>query len=292
MPDSTRAIALVAATTRTDDELAALFGAVYADYFVPVHLDAIALRTMVRRFDLDLAASRLALDGAHAVGIAMLGLRDHAAWVGGMGVVPGERRTGLGRRLMESVIGEARERGCHTVQLEVLEQNTGAIELYRGLGFRSWRTLDVWSLGAPLTDAGARAVPAPEARAWIAARREAPEPWQRADASLDHFDVPETPLRALEVVAAGARTGAAVALVAGGRASLLQIALDGADPVADARALIAGAGAWAPGVRFLNVPSEHPASVALAAAGATLEARQFEMTLALGPDASAGETLP
>jgi hypothetical protein len=62
MPETTRAIALVAAATRTDDELAALFGAVYADYLVPVHLDAIALRTMVRRFDLDLAASLKILD--------------------------------------------------------------------------------------------------------------------------------------------------------------------------------------------------------------------------------------
>jgi ribosomal protein S18 acetylase RimI-like enzyme len=288
MPDSTRAIALVAAATRTDEELAALFGAVYADYFVPVHLDAIALRTMARRFDLDLAASRVVFEGGQPAGIAMLGLRGETAWVGGMGVVPGARRAGLGRRLMESVIGEARARGCRSVQLEVLEQNAGAIALYRGLGFHAWRTLDVWALGTPLPGAGAREIPAPEARAWIAQRRAAPEPWQRADGSLDHFDLPETPLRGLEVRAGGARTGAAVALVAGGRASLLQMALEGDEPVAAARALIAGAFGWAPGVRFLNVPTGHPAAAALAAAGATLEARQFEMTLALVPGPAGG----
>jgi ribosomal protein S18 acetylase RimI-like enzyme len=285
MPDSTRAIALVAATTRTDEELAALFGAVYADYFVPVHLDAIALRTMVRRFDLDLAASRVAQDSGQAVGVALLGLRRETAWVGGMGVVPGARRTGLGRRLMESVIAEARERGCRTVQLEVLEQNAGAIALYRALGFHAWRNLDVWALGTPLPDAGAREIPTSEARAWIAARRTAPEPWQRADDSLDRFDLPENPLRALELGAGGTRAGAAGVLVSGGRASLLQLVAEGADPVATARALLAGAGAWAPSVRFLNVPSEHPAAKALAGAGATLEARQFEMTLTLAREA-------
>jgi hypothetical protein len=137
-----------------------------------------------------------------------------------------------------------------------------------------------------LPDAGARAIPAADARAWIAARRTAPEPWQRADGSLDRFDVPETPLRGLELAADGVRTGAAVALVAGGRASLLQMAVEGADPVAGARALIAGAGAWAHSVRFLNVPADHAAATALAAAGAALEACQFEMTLALEPGAA------
>jgi len=179
MPDSTQTITLVAASTRTDDELAALFGAVYADYFVPVHLDAIALRTMVRRFDLDLGASRIALDRGRAVAVALLGLRGASAWVGGMGVVPESRRTGLGRRVMEAVIAEARARDCSTLQLEVLEQNIGASALYRELGFRAWRKLDVWALDAPLPDAGAREIPAAVARAWIAARREAPEPWQR-----------------------------------------------------------------------------------------------------------------
>ncbi len=286
MPDSTRAIDVVAATTRTDEQLAALFGAVYADYFVPVHLDGIALRTMVRRFDLDLGASRIAVAGGQALAIALLGLRGTRAWVGGMGVVPQARRTGLGRRLMEVVVAVARARGCDAVQMEVLEQNAGAIALYRELGFRAWRSLDVWALGRALPDAGARAIPAAEARAWIAARRTAPEPWQRADESLDRFDLPESPLRGLEVAAGGNRTGAAVALVAGGRASLLQMAVEGADPVAAARALIAGAGAWAPSVRFLNVPGDHPAAAALAAAGATLEARQFEMALALDSGAA------
>jgi GNAT superfamily N-acetyltransferase len=286
MPESTQAITLVAADTCTDEELAGLFSAVYADYFVPVHLDAIALRTMVQRFDLALDGSRVVRDRGRAVAVALLGLRGTSAWIGGMGVVPEARRTGLGRRVMEAVIDVARARGCATVQLEVLEQNAGAIALYRELGFSAWRKLDVWALAAPLPAAGAREVPAADARAWIVARRTVPEPWQRADGSLDRFDVPESPLRGLELMANGVRAGAAVALVAGGRASLLQMAVEGADPVATARALVAGAGAWAPTVRFLNVPGDHPAATALADAGAALEARQFEMTLPLDPGAA------
>jgi GNAT superfamily N-acetyltransferase len=283
MTAPTPAIEMSAASTFTDDELAALFAAVYSDYFVPVHLDAVALRGMVRRFDLDLESSRVAASATAPLGIALLGLRGDRAWVGGMGVVPQARRSGLGRRLMESVIGVARARGCRSVQLEVLEQNASAIALYRALGFLPWRTLDVWSLTIGLAVSGARDVALADARAWIAAHRGAPEPWQRADASLDRFDTPENPLRALETVVDGERTGAAIALVAGGRASLLQMEAAGPDPVATAHALVAGAGHWAPGVRFLNVPSDHPAAAVMAAAGATLEARQFEMTLALEP---------
>jgi ribosomal protein S18 acetylase RimI-like enzyme len=275
---STTPFVLTPAAQHDDEALAAVFGAAYADYFVPMHVDAATIRFMVERFDLDLDASRVALRGDERVGVAMLGVRGREAWIGGMGVAPSARRGGLGRALMEAVIGEAGARGVSAVGLEVLVQNAPAIALYEALGFTTWRDLEVWSLATPLAGGTARAIPASEARAWITARRTAPEPWQRADASLDRFDDPSHPLRGLEVVERGERVAAGVGLVNGARASLLQVH---ATDAAAARSLCASASAWAPTLRFLNVPSGHAIAALLARAGATLEARQHEMRLEL-----------
>lgn len=50
-------------------------------------------------------------------------------------VTASARRTGLGRVLMQTLIGEARERGAQQVFLEVRADNPGAQRLYHDLGF-------------------------------------------------------------------------------------------------------------------------------------------------------------
>ncbi len=281
----TPAFEMVPAGTLDDAALAELFVRAYTGYFVPVHVTDALLRTMVRHFDLDLEASRVAIGSAGPVGIAMLGLRGERAWIGGMGVAPASRRAGVGRALMQAAIAQARARAVRVLGLEVLEQNAGAIALYEALGFRRLRELEVWALAAPLAGPGgaprARELPAAEARAWIAAHRAAPEPWQRADESLDRFDTQAQPLRGLEVHAHGQRLGAAVGTASAERASLLQLATTCVRPEDTARALCVAARAWAPVLRFLNVPADAPAAAVLRAAGATLEARQLEMALEL-----------
>jgi GNAT superfamily N-acetyltransferase len=53
-----------------------------------------------------------------------------------MWVDPEARRSGLGRRLIESVVGWARDRGARKVNLWVTDANEPAIALYRAYGFR------------------------------------------------------------------------------------------------------------------------------------------------------------
>lgn len=232
--------------------LAALFTAGYEGYYVPLHVDEQALTFMVGAWDIDLSRSRVALRGEDRVGVAMLGVRGERGWIGGLGVVPGARRSGVGRALMEALLAEAPA----DVSLEVIEQNEPAIRLYESLGFERTRILEVWSLTEQAPPATARTV---ESRPL----GQADLPWQRADASL--------PAEVEQIEVDGA---AALIRVTGPRVSVLQ--LEAQDETA-AEALLAAARARGESLHYVNVPEGDPASAALQALGGTLELRQFEM---------------
>jgi len=75
-----------------------------------------------------------ALDG-EIVGYAGLFAGRDQADVQTIAVRPDHQRTGLGRRLLNSLLDEARRRGCREVFLEVRAENTAAIRLYERTGF-------------------------------------------------------------------------------------------------------------------------------------------------------------
>jgi len=120
----------VSATRRAE-----LFNAAYEGYFVPFHIDEQQLSFMDDAYDLDLDASQIAFHDDEAVGLANLGLRGDDAWIGGVGVVAGARRSGVGERLMRALHEQAREHGARRVWLEVIVENTGARALYEKLGY-------------------------------------------------------------------------------------------------------------------------------------------------------------
>jgi ribosomal protein S18 acetylase RimI-like enzyme len=54
----------------------------------------------------------------------------------GMGVRAEWRRQGVGRRMLEACLSQARNSGIEKVELEVFSDNVGAIRLYDSFGFR------------------------------------------------------------------------------------------------------------------------------------------------------------
>jgi ribosomal protein S18 acetylase RimI-like enzyme len=250
----------------SDEEFAALFTASYEGYLVPFSIDAAGVRFLTEAFDLDRGASRIAVRDGVRVGAANLGLRGTDAWIGGVGVVPEERRHGVGRLLMEAVHDQARARGVERVWLEVIVDNTPAIALYERLGYERVRDVEVWSVpGAPGPVAS---VPAARARRTIADERVTREPWQRADATVDKLD---------DVVGIASGGAAAVLRVAQGRAQLLQAA----GPTTPLQAVLRAAAALADSLTALNVPVDDPMRPALEGLGGHVDVRQHEMVLEL-----------
>jgi [ribosomal protein S18]-alanine N-acetyltransferase len=71
------------------------------------------------------------------VGYAGLSLHDREAWVQNIAVRRDRQRHGLGRRLLEALLGEAAARGVTTVLLEVAVDNGPAQRLYAEYGFET-----------------------------------------------------------------------------------------------------------------------------------------------------------
>jgi len=246
-------------------ERAELFNAAYEGYLIPFHLDERQLASMDDTFDLDLDASRIAYRDGTTVGLGNLGVRGEDAWIGGVGVVPAERRSGVGEALMRALHEQARERGVRRVWLEVIVENTGAFALYEKLGYRTFREVEVWSLPLSVSEQSeAEDASVEDAHARIGEVRRARDPWQRADETLAHYS------DARGVVT---NAGAAVYRQPGEHVQLVQIA---GEPEPLLRALRA----LGP-VSVLNLPQDDPAAPVLRALGGSVVVRQHEMLFEL-----------
>lgn len=243
-------------------ELAELFNKAYSDYLVPFHLDPDRLGFMVEAFDLDLDASRIALRDGEPVGIGQLGIRAEDGWIGGLGVAPEARRSGIGELLMRALHDEGRARGLRRVWLEVIEANERAFLLYEKLGYRVVRDVEVWSLSGDHEPGSAEQVSLDVASTLVADER---EPWQRSDASVARLD---------DVQAIADDRSAAIFTVLGGRVLLLQI---GGDALENVLRSLSAYGV----IDALNLPRDGAAAKAFAALGGTLVVRQRELLLEL-----------
>ena len=269
------------------EALAALFTRGYAGYAVPVSVDVAALDVMVRWTDIDLASSRVALVDGEPRGLVLLALRHDRSWIGGLAVVPEHRRGGLGLALMREALAEAARRGARETTLEVIEPNLAALALYERLGFRRTRILEVWNLAtAPAMPAGHEVSPVPvaQARARVRALRELPEPWQRADETVDRLLESTSDVEGRIVTREGRPVGACLVRPAAGRVSIVQLATE-PDGAAEATAALLASALRIEGVttaRWLDLPASARAAAVLRAAGARREIGQHEMRLALG----------
>ncbi len=81
-------------------------------------------------------AATIVEDRGGIVGSVMAAFDREACRVLSVAVLPGWRRRGIGRALMDAVEQLARGRGFPIVRLEVGVRNDGAIEFYKRLGYK------------------------------------------------------------------------------------------------------------------------------------------------------------
>src|SRR6266478_6206567 len=77
----------------------------------------------------------VAEDDGSIVGTAMAGYDGHRGWVHLLAVLPGLRRRGIGRALMEEAQRLLAALGCPKLNLQVRGINRGVVAFYEKLGF-------------------------------------------------------------------------------------------------------------------------------------------------------------
>ncbi|MEM6282049.1 MAG: GNAT family N-acetyltransferase [Chloroflexota bacterium] len=159
----------------------------YKDYYVPLNMDVAQLRDNIARYNTVMSASQVATVDGNVVGLGMLAQRGKRGWIGGVGVIEGYRRQGIGRQLMHGLLAAAREIALETVQLEVIMKNTRARSLYDSLGFEAVRTLHVAEGYArfPSEDYRFQEVRAENVFKFFDAFHTTPLPWQRERVSIE-----------------------------------------------------------------------------------------------------------
>jgi ribosomal protein S18 acetylase RimI-like enzyme len=113
----------------------------FEGYIVPVRTTPESWERRFRSEHLDPFASRIYERDGEAAAVLFVCRRGWTSRVGGMAVAADARGQGLGRRVMRDAIADARDRGDQALLLEVIEQNTPAVKLYKSLGFRMARRL-------------------------------------------------------------------------------------------------------------------------------------------------------
>lgn len=130
-------------------ECAAAMERCFEGYVVPVRVTAESWERRFRGEHLDGFASRVYSHEGRPAAVLFITRRGWTSRVGGMAVAKELRGSGLGRRVMLDAIADARARGDRALLLEVIEQNTPAVNLYASLGFQVARRLVGWRWTPP-----------------------------------------------------------------------------------------------------------------------------------------------
>lgn len=146
------------------ERLCAAMNAAFSDYVIPLKLSVAQFETFQRQRGFDARRSFLLWDGEEIAAFwfsgASLPRQQNRAYTLSVGTVPGHRRKGLSRRLLEAVVSEQRRSDrTEGLQLEVITSNTPAIASYEAMGFVKARTLRVLKLESqPSANASSAAV--------------------------------------------------------------------------------------------------------------------------------------
>jgi GNAT superfamily N-acetyltransferase len=131
------------------DEVLVLISAQFDEHEIQTPVDRLREAVVAVLADARLGLFLLARRQGLTVGVAYLSFTwtlEHCgrtSWLEELYVVPSERGHGIGDRLLQAALVEARERGCAAVDLEVEHSQKRAENLYRRAGFEP-RTRARW----------------------------------------------------------------------------------------------------------------------------------------------------
>lgn len=120
----------------------------FADYLVPIQLDAAQFRVKIKREGIAPSFCAAAYVGTEMAGFILTGLGEWqgkpTAYNAGTGVLPQFRGYNLTQQLYAYMLPKLRESGVEQCLLEVMQENAPALRAYKAIGFKVTRTLDLF----------------------------------------------------------------------------------------------------------------------------------------------------
>jgi len=135
-PTTDSPIELRPASAFSVKQLTIIYNQTRVDYLVPMPMNMARMIEYIQVYDIDLENSFVAMQDEKMIALGMLGVREGRAWITRLGVLPGDRRHGLGLRMMTSLLEAAERKGIQFTMLEVIKNNTPAYKLFLKLGYR------------------------------------------------------------------------------------------------------------------------------------------------------------
>ncbi|HET89527.1 MAG TPA: GNAT family N-acetyltransferase [Chloroflexi bacterium] len=134
---------VVPASQYTIEQLTDIYNQTRSDYIVPMPMNADRLAEYIHVYDVDLEHSAVALDQDQPLGLGMLGVRPNRSWITRLGVMPSNRRRGVGETIFLSLLAASDQLEIDLSTLEVIKQNVPAHNLFLKWGFHDTRELVV-----------------------------------------------------------------------------------------------------------------------------------------------------
>lgn len=120
----------------------------FADYLVPIQLNADQLKTKIKREGVAPSFCAAAYAGTEMAGFILTGLGEWhgapTAYNAGTGVLPQFRGYNLTQQLYAFMLPKLQESGVEQCLLEVIQENAPALRAYKSVGFKVTRTLDLF----------------------------------------------------------------------------------------------------------------------------------------------------
>lgn len=119
----------------------------FADYLVPIQLNAEQFKTKIKREGVAPSFCVAAYAGTEMAGFILTGLGEWhgkpTAYNAGTGVLPQYRGYNLTQQLYAFMLPKLRESGVEQCLLEVIQENAPALRAYKAVGFKVTRSMDL-----------------------------------------------------------------------------------------------------------------------------------------------------
>jgi ribosomal protein S18 acetylase RimI-like enzyme len=120
-------------------ELTEAYNLGFSDYQLTLSMSEKKLQQILKKNGYRAESSVGLFDREKLVGFVLNGVRGNYCYDSGTAIIPAYRGKGYAHLLLEKALSVLKDQAIHTWVLEVLSDNTRAINLYRGIGFTRQR---------------------------------------------------------------------------------------------------------------------------------------------------------